>query len=86
MARYSVVNLPGSTTRYVILDRAADAFCALPDDPAEPHPNLLPLEWRSPHGAEAWLQKCYQRWESGTTPAPDEWRTWSPWESNQVVL
>lgn len=85
-SRYRVITTPDQRA-WVILDRELGGFCALPDDPTAERPNLLPLEWRSRHGADAWLHRCYMAWESwernGTPGAPKEWRplsdTPSPW-------
>lgn len=62
--------------RWVILDRAMDGYCTLPDtgDPT----TLLPLEWRSREAAEAWLHQCYRLWQTGTVPAPPGWRPQPP--------
>ncbi|QDH92147.1 hypothetical protein PP629_gp42 [Streptomyces phage Dubu] len=86
-ARYKVTQLPDQS-RWVILDRDWWAYCALPDNPSNPRPNLLPLEWRSRAGAEAWLQKCFQVWngqEKRGEPTPAGWHPYadpaamSPW-------
>lgn len=71
--RYSVAPLPG-TDRYGIYDAVLDGFCSLPDDPKAACPNLLPLEWRVPLAAEAWLCRCYTAWLRGDVPAPEGWR------------
>ncbi|GAA0333028.1 hypothetical protein GCM10009540_60930 [Streptomyces turgidiscabies] len=76
---------------WVILDLELWAYCTLPDkdDPS----SLLPLEWNSRPAAEAWLQKCYQHWQSWeakTNPrhkdVPLGWRPYrdipSPWEGD----
>ncbi|MFJ4818354.1 hypothetical protein [Streptomyces sp. NPDC088801] len=82
--RYAVERLPGMDL-YGIVDRALSfacapddphppmLFCTLPDDPHHPSPNLLPLEWPNPRGAQEWLARCYGAWERGTVPAPEGW-------------
>jgi len=79
-SRYRVTTTPDQRS-WVILDRELGGYCALPDD-ADPS-SLLPLEWRSRHGAEAWLHRCYMAWERGGVPAPTNWRPLSdkpsPW-------
>jgi hypothetical protein len=74
MRRYSVAPLPGRANTYVIYDDVIKAYCSLPDDPHDPHPNLLPLEWPNRLAAEAWLYRCYSAWQSGAVPAPEDWR------------
>ncbi|GAA3877971.1 hypothetical protein GCM10023084_33630 [Streptomyces lacrimifluminis] len=75
--------------RWVILDLQMWGYCTLPDD--EDPATLLPLEWDSRAGAEAWLQSCYRRWstweQQGAPPGsevPTGWRPHkdapSPWE------
>lgn len=73
MKRY-IVTMTYDRLAWGILDRYMWDFCALPDDPKDPHPNMLPLEWRSRHSAEAWLQRCYKMWGAGLVPAPVDWR------------
>jgi hypothetical protein len=85
--RYVVRQTPDRRA-WAILDRHLDAFCALPDS-TEPRPNLLPLEWGSRAGAEAWLHGCFiawERWEGVKAPAPKGWKPFkpepSPWDWN----
>lgn len=80
MARYLVTKTPDQRF-WAILDRHLMGFCTLPDDTDPECPNLLPLEWRSKEGGEAWLQQCYRLWESGKVPAPEDWRPFPKEES-----
>ncbi|MGK4909975.1 hypothetical protein [Streptomyces albus] len=73
--RYKPVETP-DRQRWVILDRAMDGYCTLPD--AHDPTTLLPLEWRTRQAAEAWLQRCYRAWQHGTVPAPAGWRPHPP--------
>ncbi len=45
---------------WVIFDGAMKGYCALPDD-GDPS-TLMPLEWVTQHGAQAWLMRCYRTW------------------------
>lgn len=82
MDRYIVTQTPDQR-RWVILDLHMFGYCTLPDDPGNPHPNLLPLEWSTRPAAEAWLNRCFNAWAKGIAPAPTGWRPLpyepSPW-------
>lgn len=73
MQRYQIQMLPTEPT-YVIYDNELDGYCTLRTE----GDNLLPLEWRSREGAEAWLWKCRALWAARTVPAPRGWRSWTP--------
>jgi hypothetical protein len=68
--------------RWVIFDWWLYGYCTLPDG----NGNLLPLEWKTSAGAEAWLFRCRQLWGAGSVPAPDGWERkpepieTSPWD------
>lgn len=59
---------------WVIFDWQLFAYCTLDDGIG----NRLPLEWSSRNAADAWLQKCYQRWATwerdGGGVVPANWR------------
>lgn len=74
MKRYAVGPVNESRSfghvRYGIWDRKLHWYCALPDSAG----NMIPLEWRTPAGAEAWLLRCHAAWYTGEIPAPAGWR------------
>lgn len=62
MASRYVPTMTPDQTRWVILDLEMWGYCTLPDD--DDPSSLLPLEWRSRAGAEAWLRQCYRTWSN----------------------
>lgn len=76
MQRYKVTQLP-DWSAWAILDLDAGAYCTLPDAEG-PHPNLLPVEFRTRAAAEAWLHRCYVAWQAELVPPPVNWRPLPP--------
>lgn len=81
MSRY-VVTMTPDMRGFGILDRELYGYCTLVDE----NKNLLPLEWTTKAGAEAWLNMCFRRWkswENGSTEGkgravPKGWRPRRP--------
>lgn len=68
--RYLIRRKPGKAGArdpkpFVIYDRVLRGYCTLSDGS-----NLLPLEWRSYEGAQAWLFQCRTAWLAGIVPTP----------------
>lgn len=77
MSRYRVRAMIDNRT-WGILDMDTWGWCSLPGEDADGNPVVIPLEWTTPEGAEAWLQHCYRAWGSGRVRAPARWRPLPP--------
>jgi len=58
--RQQVSNNPNAERPWVIFDGRVKGYCALPNE-GDPS-TLMPLEWRTQNGAQAWLMRCYRTW------------------------